>query len=272
MKIKTENERQQVQDYNDLFTKPNDKEVEDLLNSLDGASIAEDMMVPLYHKKEGNYLFIGNGVLVDKYLITAAHVAQTIDKKTNYFVLYYRIDLCSQIKEDCSFDIIPHFIEVNDTMVLFDGRIMPDVKDVCNDLIVYKLDVSNDYFKYNLDPIKEGTVLNTMPYSIAGKKDDVDVIERIAMNCNVLSTEADVKCDNETMHWENCFMVDCSSQLTGGNSGCAVYKNKVLYGIYLGTMGNQFVVLKASYIAQCIEECENRDVGFSVRLARVAEN
>ncbi len=29
MKIKTENERQQVQDYNDLFTKPNDKEVED---------------------------------------------------------------------------------------------------------------------------------------------------------------------------------------------------------------------------------------------------
>ena len=29
MKIKMENERQQVQDYNDLFTKPNDKEVED---------------------------------------------------------------------------------------------------------------------------------------------------------------------------------------------------------------------------------------------------
>ena len=69
--------------------------------------------------------------------------------------------------------------------------------------------------------------------------------------------ESDVKCDNHIMHWENCFLVDCSSQLTLGNSGCAVYKNKVLYGIYLGSMGNQFVVLKASYIAQCIEECEN---------------
>lgn len=192
-------------------------------------------LVPVFASKSFSS-FVGNGVMVGSYLITAAHVAKS--KEENFPILYYKYE--------------DEFKMVNENDVVFDGRNVEPEDGICNDLIVFKLNGVIGSFKCNDASVEKGTKLHTSFYTYLdnGKL----MFDR---NLNVVDSVGTLSFD-KTTKWNNCFRVYNEYGFVPGNSGCAFYLNNVLYGILLGGSEpgfgvNKYTVLEASYIRQILD-------------------
>jgi hypothetical protein len=229
------------EDSNDLFTNPMDFH----------GTICLDLPEPreaIHHSKHDKYMvpvftaqcmtnFVGNGVIVGSYLITAAHVAK--NKEENFPILYYKYE--------------DDFKMVSDDDVIFDGRKVKSKNGNCNDLIVYKFDGIVGGFKCNDTSVEKGTKLYTSFYTYLDNG-------RVVFDGNlcVVDSLGTLSLD-KTTYWQNCYRVYNSRGFIQGNSGCAFYCDDVLYGILLGGSEPRYgvykyTVLDASYIRRIIEE------------------
>lgn len=226
---------------NDLFTNPIDFH----------GTICLDLPEPneaIHNSQNNKYLvpiftsnsistFVGNGVIVGSYLITAAHVAK--NKEENFPILYYKYE--------------DEFRMVSDDDAIFDGRKVKSKNGNCNDLIVYKLDGIVGGFKCNDTSVERGTKLYTSFYTYL---DNGRVV--FDRNLCVVDSLGTLSLD-KTTYWQNCYRVYNSRGFVPGNSGCAFYCDDVLYGILLGGSEPRYgvykyTVLDASYIKHIIEE------------------
>jgi V8-like Glu-specific endopeptidase len=197
-------------------------------------------LVPIF--AENGVVYRGNGVIVGKYLITAAHVAQSEHEEVNYS------ELCFW------FEGQPY--PVSDKDIVFDGRGKEDENGVHKDLIVYKLDEFEGNFVCNEEEINEGLTLFSYPYN---KYDES--VKFSGGNCSIVSKEVRSGRDNNEI-WKNCFKVNYPWRIGPGNSGSPVFVKNVIYGILIekyekgdGAYGK---VLDARYIKSVIDEYESR--------------
>lgn len=210
-----------------------------------------EYLVPIFLEKD-DICPQGNGVIIGSYLITAAHVAQSEDKSINYNKLYYKHD--GSIKE------------VNNEYLVHDGRNVND-KDGCrDDLIIYKLDKSYDFFKFCNDELRENMNLTSMPF-ICDK--DNGIVRPFYITAYYIGQSYISKyTQEETNCYRNCYYVKCrfNDKYINGNSGCALFVDDILYGILIAVKGygskcnvfeiENYTVLDAKYIKECIDEYE----------------
>ena len=228
-------------DVDDLFTKALDiKEIEvspDYLCDEFHCSFYDKYLVPLYLEKNESS-FVGNGVIVGSYLITAAHVAPSHNKKERCPSLYYKYE--------------NEFKKVKNDYVFYDGRNTEVEVGVSNDLIIFNLDDIIGEFVCNDVPIKKGTRLYVSPYTYFEDENKTKSKQNI---CVVTSIGA-LSFDKATI-WKNCYRVYNSEGFRPGNSGCALFRKNVLYGILIvgGDIEcdvRNYTILDANYINQII--------------------
>lgn len=184
----------------------------------------------------------GNGVIVGNYLITAAHVARSKDKKNNYSKLYYVYE--GNLKE------------VGDEQVIHDGRGYSDTDKIHDDLIIYKLDASYNSFRFYDEKLADVRFCSKVFDYDEGKN-------------KIISTPIETIYNRPNSKWNNCFDVRLGyDKYICGNSGCALFIQDVLYGIFIKIKGNKctsvqeiieienFIILDAKYIKECIDKYE----------------
>ena len=192
-------------------------------------------MVPIFTSNNDS-TFVGNGVIIGSYLITAAHVAK--NEEENFPVLYYRYE--------------DEFKMVSDDAVIFDGRKVKSKNGNCNDLIVYKLDGIVGDFKCSDTAVKKGTKLYASFYTYL---DDGKIM--FDRSVCIVDSIGPLSFDKATK-WQNCYRVNNSRGFISGNSGCAFYRGDVLFGILLGGSEPGFgvykyTVLDANYIRHILD-------------------
>lgn len=240
-----------IDESNDLLFDPYDINENDMTFKSDYKNLYcsdhNRYLIPIFLNNEETS-FIGNGVLIDNYLITAAHVAQSRCKKENYHYLFYKYD--------------NNMLCVNDTSIIHDGSNVEDKDGIHDDLLVYRLDNKYEFFKFysEKEPLKKSLKLYGYPYSFNPFKNKPT---QSGNECWVEDLCA-MSFDNKTL-WKNCFRINypCGG-LQEGNSGCAIFRKNVLYGILLGgdkygTHGCNYTILDAKYIRQCINDYEKRN-------------
>ena len=190
-------------------------------------------LVPIFINKEFTE-FVGNGVIIDSYLITAAHVAQSEDKKICYEYLYY-------IYDDKRY-------EVKDEQIVHDGRNYNYTDSIHDDLLIYKLNDNYNSFKF----YEEEPSVDKLFYSKLHDYNKENNIIKSYYNKSIY------KGRNEK--WENCFDVHGIFRYNDGDSGCAVYRDDILYGILI--IGNYdtniYKIIDAKYIKECVENSKGK--------------
>lgn len=269
MEKKIENEREEILDDFD-FSSENDNDCENqLYQSLikygndDDLDIVVDKgnsksckkqchleydkyFVPIFIAKDDKDSFNGNGVIVGKYLITAAHVAICNKCKRNIPKLYYNYN--GNIKE------------INNKMRIHDGRgikgkVKADKDGIHDDLIIYEIDDLFSPLQLSEDSLGNGNKLEMWTF---WKKDE-SVITREYWNCSM--TEESVMIDGAIA--ENCFKASNDyGFFHPGNSGSVLYKDNVIYGMLIKAnqkgKGSLGTFLRSSYIKKIIEEYETK--------------
>ncbi|MCR4848598.1 MAG: hypothetical protein K5920_07115 [Bacteroidales bacterium] len=204
-------------------------------------------MVPLFIVKNDD-TFIGNGVIIGKYLVTAAHVSICSTCKRNIQYLYFRYE--------------GYYVEINDSMVVFDGRcgsgkVSPDKCGNHDDLIVYELNEIYNSFKLSDNSIKPGDELANSPFRRDGH--NRYIIKQDKFVCKVVALK-EGRLGNQTYPWENCFRVTNEWFFSPGNSGSALFKKDVVYGILITANqdghGPCGTVIEAKYIKIIIDKYE----------------
>lgn len=194
-------------------------------------------LVPIF--VENGTVYRGNGVIVGKYLVTAAHVAQSVNEKENY--------------SELSFVFQKQSHTISDKDIVFDGRGKEDEDGVHNDLIVYKLDEIESSFVNNIEEIEEGMRLASYPLNECD-----GCVEYRSGGCSIVSKEVFSFDKNEKFIWKNCFKVCFPWMIRHGDSGSPVFSKNVIYGILIEKCdegeSTRGIVLDARYIQQRIEE------------------
>lgn len=224
----------------DLFTDSADSQGTICLDIPEPSNAIRDLQIEKYlvpiFTSESESSFVGNGVIVGSYLITAAHVAR--NNEMGFSFLYYRFE--------------NGFKMVRDQDVVFDGRIVVSNNGNCNDLIIFKLEGIIGNLKCNDASIEKGTKLYSSFYSYNNDKGNIVLERNVCVVIHIGTFSLDM-----TTQWKNCFRVYNSHGFISGNSGCAFYKDGVLYGILLGGSDpqyrvNKYTVLDARYIKHII--------------------
>lgn len=192
-------------------------------------------LVPIFANKELNE-FVGNGVIIDSYLITAAHVAQSEDRKTRYEYLYYIYDNKKY--------------EVKEEQVVHDGRNYNYTDSIHDDLLIYKINDNYNSFKF----YEEEPSVDMLLYSKQHDYNNENHVMNSYYNKSIYK--------RRNKEWENCFDVHGIFHYNKGDSGCAVYRDNILYGILI--IGNNdtniYKIIDAKYIKYCIENSKSNEI------------
>lgn len=180
----------------------------------------DKFLVPIYLTENEESSLNGNGVIVDKYLITAAHVAYGKKDKKKIPELFYKFN--------------GEWCKVSDNMLVHDGREVPDKGDIHDDLIIYELEQNYDSFMFCEDDwfinTKLGSYLHLRTYKYDEQK---NVIISDDNNFPIISYTVAFTPQKK---WNNCFTIDNIYELEHGNSGSALTINNVLYGILVSVI------------------------------------
>lgn len=201
-------------------------------------------LVPIFIDKYDKMSFNGNGVIVDNYLITAAHVAICNKCKRNISKLYYLYE--------------GEYKEINNKMVIHNGRgakgkVKADRGGIHDDLIIYNIQESFDSFLLSSEPIEEGVELAM--FSFRKKWEDEGVIKREERVCSVTKKNT----ESNGIKLKNCFeALAIQSSFFPGNSGSILFKGGIIYGMLIivnqkgyGSLGK---FLSADYIKEMIDK------------------
>lgn len=203
-------------------------------------------LVPLFILKGDEGSFIGNGVIVDNYLLTAAHVVVCNMCKRNLNHIYYRVER--------------DYIEVNNDMLIHDGRdpfgkVVHDMNNIHDDLIVYKLKEKYNSFKLSEEPVSLGDELAIRPYR--RNLDNDDEITSDSLVCKVSALKKG-RLKNQEYDWYNCYITKNGWQEYSGNSGSALFNKETVFGILITVNRTGFIgtAIEAKYISDVISEYE----------------
>lgn len=181
----------------------------------------------------------GCGIFVGNYLITVGHVAIDSDRNPlSELYTYYNVS----------------YIRIGNESIIYDGRGKKDFDGIHDDLIVYYVPEVNSPFCLNEQDIREGQTLYTMPYDYI---EETDKVQRHGNECTITSVHGkELNGDNI---WKNCFMVNNPSLFCSGNSGSALFRKNIVYGILIGgdgtgNNGRKYCVLDARYIKTKLDE------------------
>jgi len=231
----------------------NTKYVDEEGNSMEHEGDYEDLhnadydkfLVPIFIKKDNINSFNGNGVIVGKFLITADHVVRHED---GY----------GQITRTAFFEYMGNLKKVVDKQIVHKGKDGVELWESSehDDVCVYELeDIYSDFKLYeglsNEEAFEIGLQLGMKSY----RRVAINSIKAEDRICSVISLEV----FRSNVKWINCFGIKqtCDS-IYPGNSGSALFKNKVVYGILIQAKQNGFfdmgTVIKAEYIKKCIKE------------------
>lgn len=201
----------------------------------------DKFLVPIYLKENEESSLNGNGVIVDKYLITAAHVAYCDKLKMKIPQLFYKFN--------------GEWCKVSDNMLVHDGREVPDKDGIHDDLVIYKLDKHYaDSFALCGNNLQNGEKMMLKPYRI-NEGDNCAVanefVDCFNWNEKIIENRILINC------WSNCFIVNAPAQIQKGDSGSAIFCQNKLYGILIKgdeTGKTRYcMVLKSDYISQMIQ-------------------
>ena len=213
-------------------------------------SECDKFLVPLFVFKGDERSFLGNGVIVDNFLITAAHVAVCSTCRRSIHRIYYRIER--------------EYIEVNDEMLIHDGRdpygrLVHDVYNYHDDLIIYELNVKYNSFKLSDEPVQLDDEFALWPYERDSKNEGV--INPRKSVCRVTAIN-NGRLGKKTYDWQNCFIVENNSQIISGHSGSALFINDTVCGIIITASKRGFVgtAIEAKYVSDVISVFNNRKV------------
>lgn len=191
-----------------------------------------DFIVPLFEHTQMN-THKGCGIFVGDYLVTVGHVA--IDSDRNPLSELYAF-----FKGD--------FIRIGNENLVYDGRGKKDIDGIHDDLLLYYMPQINSPFCLNEQDIHKGQTLYTMPYDYI---EETDNVQRHGNECTITSVHGkEINGDNV---WVNCFTVNNPCIFYSGNSGSALFRKDVVYGILIGgdstgNNGRKYCVLDARYI------------------------
>ena len=241
----------EINDNKDLFDEKQEigwkLDIPDLLGEELRNNEYDKYLVPVFAKENGNLVFRGNGVIVNSYLVTAAHVAQTEHGDKNYQALFYQFE--------------DNLLEVTDEDMVHDGRNKGVINGNNDDIVIYKLDDVANGFICNEEDIRESLELLAYPYTNFGGK-----LVKSGGMCKIQSLKVESG-KEDSLVWKNCFKVNYPFRCTYGNSGSAVFVKNVLYGIliekYIIGEGAFGKVIDARYIKKYIDEYELKQLQVS---------
>lgn len=233
-----------IDNHEDLFDELPEKgwelDIQDLSTEKLHLSENDKYLVPIYAIEDETLVFRGNGVIVNSYLVTAAHVAQTEDGKFNYQKIWYQFE--------------DSLLEVTDEDIAHDGRNVGVIDDNNDDVIIYKLNDLIGNYVCNVEEVTVSMELFAYPYTNFGDK-----LIKSGGLCKVQSLEVGSG-KGDGIVWKNCFKVNYPFRCTYGNSGSAVFVKNVLYGIliemYIMGEGAYGKVIDARYINKQIKDYE----------------
>ncbi len=167
-------------------------------------------IVPIYKKINGNYEFWGSGFIIEKYLISAAHVFDD---------------------EDTDFQVIFNNISVKLTNLIY--REYRKGENIRYDLQIFKLENANSpYALFNGDYIwKEELTLDGFNMN----ENNADVI-RSVITVKISENAYEYNYGAKPIPLKNCFSLYPKSK--PGNSGCPIIKDNVIYGMNISQEGD----------------------------------
>lgn len=194
-------------------------------------------IVPIFELPQFN-MHKGCGIFVGSYLITVGHVALKDNNSPLPQVYVYYMD---------------SFIQLNDENIIYDGRGNPDKDGVHDDLLIYQVSGVDSPFTLNEQNINTDQILYTEPYDYIEEKNDV---RKSGNECRIISLHGKVL--NGDGVWSNCFSVNNPCVFHSGNSGSALFRRNVVYGLLIGgdatgNNGRWYTVLDSRYIKSIID-------------------
>lgn len=189
-------------------------------------------------------MFRGNGVIVGKNLITAAHVAQSDsprnlkDNRINYSSMWFLYD--------------NNLIRITDENLIFDGRNAEDENGAHKDLAVYQLDDLKSDLVLNDSKITESDEFDIMPKKYC----DGIKINREVQVCKIESLVS-ITGVNGNKVWTNCYDIHAIHDFYNGDSGGPVFVKNVIYGILIEVYNkeeNKGIVLDSRFIKDIIDK------------------
>lgn len=195
-------------------------------------------IVPIFEAPHFN-MHKGCGIFVGSYLITVGHVAlDKNDSPLQQVYVYYK----------------DSFIQLNDENIIYDGRGKPDKDGVHNDLLIYQASDVVSPFTLNERDIETGLILYTETFDYIKEKNKVS---RSGNECRIISLQGKVL--NGDGVWINCLSVNNPCVFHSGNSGSALFRRNVVYGLLIGgdctgNNGRWYTILDARYIKTIIDK------------------
>ena len=191
-----------------------DVHLADMPEVLDNPTLSK-YIVAFFREKDETH-WCGNGVIVGNLLITVAHVM--MEKKEPLPYLFFRFENCIR--------------RVDEKDIIYDGRkeLDKDLDHIHHDLIVFKLsniaspfvlnttdfDISSFFYARKYMEQKKSTSLST--YKILMKKG--------------FKNDRKLWLKKESFEWNNCFLT--TGDFIKGDSGTAIYRENIVYGILIG--------------------------------------
>ena len=152
-----------------------------------------------------------------------------------------------------------NLINVVDKQIVYKGKEGVELWESSehDDICVYELNDINSNFKLyeelsNEETFEIGLQLGMKPFRKDENNSNINAEDRI---CSVISLEV----SRSNVKWINCFGIQqTSGSIYPGNSGSALFRKNVVYGILIRANQNRFgdkgMVIKAEYVKKCIEE------------------
>ncbi len=222
------------------FSENDDFQLADMPEELDNPTFSK-YIIAFYRDEDGKH-WCGSGVIVEKMLITVAHVMMEKKTKEPIPCLYYKYD--NSIRRLDARDII------------YDGRngLYDDYGNIHHDLIVFNVsDISSPFILNTFDfntplPVYARTYIEEIK-STVGTTYKIVLKKGYRKEHNRLSK-------SKIFEWYNCLLTN--GDFSVGNSGTPIYRNNVVYGILIGETIHEdycfriFNFLDARYIQETI--------------------
>lgn len=209
-------------------------------------------LVPLFAEDNDSSL-IGNGAIIGHYLITAAHVA----------IKRNRRNPSDAVLIETLFYIFEHkFHKVCTTDIAHINTNIDYDNEIHDDLAVFDIGKTYNSFKLYEKDIELGleTLSFAYNYQLGMMEGQKNTSKIISINTNA--------CENAQVEWKNCFRVLSKNRFNHGESGCALFRQNVLYGIFIRWYRYkedklerrcEHVILNSKYIKEIIDKIEKKD-------------
>ncbi len=216
-------------------------------DELHSGKISYKYFVPMFSDKDLTN-FRGNGVIIGKYLISAAHVSQSYHRskknRENYYQMWFKYD------NSC--------IMITDDDLIFDGRLFDDEDGNNKDVVIYQLKEIKSDLILSEQKVMVTKNLKFRPIRFYDGMLDKNPGESPCTICSEVVKSG----KNGNLIWKNCFKVNFPHRIDNGDSGSPIYLNNIVFGIliekYIKEDGAYGKVLDSRYIKSIIDDYESK--------------